>query len=360
MAKRPTHFDQVIPTIVQHDAVSHHTFEVQGVLRSLGFESDIYALHPAPEVRHRVLPFANLPQGSDDRWLLYQASIGSEAADALTETNSPLVVNYHNITPEEFVSGWMPVLEEEVRQGRLQMAALAGRTTLGIGVSSYNARELEGWGYKRTAVARLIIDRSNFDVEADPNELGRLRARRRGASWLFVGQMLPHKSHHDVVAAFAAYRAAYDSRANLYLVGRTPCEPYRLAVEKLIEELGLTARVEMTGPVSTERLAAFYEGCDVFVCCSEHEGVGAPLLEAMQRGLPVVAYDVAAIGETVEDCGLLLKTKEPVTVAAAVHRVLEDEPLRNELVGRGRIRASAYTPEVARQELSAAIESLFD
>src|SRR5579864_9124116 len=35
--------DQVIPTIVERDAVSTHTLEAQRVLHDLGVESDIYA-----------------------------------------------------------------------------------------------------------------------------------------------------------------------------------------------------------------------------------------------------------------------------------------------------------------------------
>ncbi len=356
---RPVHFDQVIPTIVPHDAVSHHTFEGQQVLRSLGFKSEIYAIHPAAEVRHRVRPLAELPQDPRGRWIMYQASIGSEAADLLLGHESPLVVNYHNITPVRYVEGWMPVLEDEVRQGRRQMAELAGRTTLGIGVSAYNARELEQWGYAETAVARLIIDRSNFETAADPATVNRLRTERRGGEWLFVGQMLPHKSHHDVVAAFAAYVAAYDPTARLHLVGRTPCDPYRLAVEKFVAELGLAAQVELTGPIPAGALAGYYESCDVFVCCSDHEGLGAPLLEAMQRGLPVVAFEAAAVGETVADCGVLLPSKEPALVAAAVHRLLQDRQRRLRLIEKGRQRAAGYTPERARSELAAAIEGLF-
>ncbi len=360
MSKRPARFDQVIPTIVPHDAVSHHTFEVQRVLRSLGFRSDIYAIHPAAEVRHLVRPFDELLDDPSERWLLYQASIGSEAVDGLLASKAPLVVNYHNITPARYVERWMPALGEEVRLGRRQMAELAERTALGIGVSAYNARELEAWGYARTAVARLIIDRSNFETAPDGPALNRLRAQRRGRDWLFVGQMLPHKSHHDLVAAFAAYVAAYDAEARLHLVGRTPCEPYRLAVEKLIAELGLSAQVELTGPIPAGALAAYYEGCDVFVCCSDHEGLGAPLLEAMQRGLPVVAFEQAAVGETVGDGGVLLRGKEPALVAAAVERVLSDRELRRQLVERGRKRAACYTPGRARQELVSAIEQLFE
>jgi hypothetical protein len=38
----PSRIDQIIPSIVEHDAVSNHTFAAQRLLRELGFVSEIY------------------------------------------------------------------------------------------------------------------------------------------------------------------------------------------------------------------------------------------------------------------------------------------------------------------------------
>ena len=51
-------------------------------------------------------------------------------------------------------------------------------------------------------------------------------------------------------------------------------------------------------------LAAYFASADVFVCASDHEGFCVPLVEAMAGGSPVVAYDAAAVGETVGGAGL--------------------------------------------------------
>ena len=52
-----------------------------------------------------------------------------------------------------------------------------------------------------------------------------------------------------------------------------------------------------------------------------------PIVEAMGHGVPVVAYGVAAVPETVADAGLVLPDKEPLRFAAAVHRVVVDPAL---------------------------------
>ena len=82
---------------------------------------------------------------------------------------------------------------------------------------------------------------------------------------------------------------------------------------------------------SDEELIAYYERCDVFLCLSNHEGFCVPLLEAMYHRLPIVSYRFTAVPETVGEAGLILPDKEPARVAAAIHRVVEDDRLRTAL-----------------------------
>ena len=73
---------------------------------------------------------------------------------------------------------------------------------------------------------------------------------------------------------------------------------------------------------------ACYAVSDLFLCLSEHEGFGVPLLEAMVFGLPVIAYDAGAVAETLRGGGVLLDDKDPFDVAALIDRVLGDDSLR--------------------------------
>jgi glycosyltransferase involved in cell wall biosynthesis len=75
-------------------------------------------------------------------------------------------------------------------------------------------------------------------------------------------------------------------------------------------------------------LNAYYRLADVFLCLSEHEGYGAPLVEAMHFGLPVIAFDAGAVRETLQGGGLLIKEKEPEVVAELLGMVTGDRPIR--------------------------------
>lgn len=345
------------------DAVSNHTLEVQSVLRGLGFESDIYAQNIGVELSSQVRPVADLDMtgrtgraGSDKRFLLYQASIGSPVADVFADFDGPRLLNYHNITPVELIGWWEPYLASELELGRVQLQALAPITSLAVAVSAYNESELKAAGYARTAVAPFLGD---FAAPAPPDAAvsAHLAAEdaEGGASWLFVGQIAPHKSQHDVIKALAFYREAYDPLARLRLIGRESSPRYTAALRQLVSELGLEQSVIFAGTVSEAGKTSHYRHADVFVGCSEHEGFCAPLIEAMHHDLPIVAYGAAAVPETVSDAGIVLPSKEPSLVAAAVHRVLTDAALRERLTANARARRDVFSIERARSRFADAV-----
>jgi len=355
---RPARIDQIIPAIVEHDAVSNHTFEAQRLLRELGFESEIYARIVGPGCEGRVRPIDELSRAVDaSRWVLYQASIGSPAADVFARHPGRKLLDYHNITPARLVERWLPPLGDETRLGRKQLAELAPLVSYSFADSGFNAAELTEVGYAIARVVPVLVDAGNFEAKADEAALARLGAAKAagGADWLFVGQIAPHKAQHDVVKAFACYRRAYDPDARLHLVGREMGSAYLDALRRFCRSLGLADAVELTGSVPTAVLAAHYDTADVFVCCSDHEGFCAPIVEAMHRRVPVVAYATAAVPETVGRGGLLLPSKDPVLVAAAVHQLLAEAPARAALVGEGVAQAARYTLDDARSAFRTAI-----
>jgi L-malate glycosyltransferase len=89
------------------------------------------------------------------------------------------------------------------------------------------------------------------------------------------------------------------------------------------------------------------------VCASDHEGFCVPLTEAMGHGVPIVAYGVTAVPETVGGAGLLLSDKSPLHFAAAVGRVLSDDALRQQLTAAGLARAAGFNlPDSQRRFVS--------
>jgi glycosyltransferase involved in cell wall biosynthesis len=68
---------------------------------------------------------------------------------------------------------------------------------------------------------------------------------------------------------------------------------------------------------------------DAFAFPSVYEGLGGALIEAMALGLPIVASDIPALGEVVDDGrnGFLVEPESPTALAAALARLLDDRAM---------------------------------
>lgn len=337
--------DQVIPSLASRDAIGVHTVNLRNGLRAAGIDSDIYYGSHTADVEAEGRPVIELGRTGRDRWLLYQASIGSPVYDILSARAEPKLVNYHNITPAALLRDWEPAVAYEVALGRTQLARLAPQSRFAVADSAFNESELHALGYDGTAVVPLLIDMHAKSDEPDPvlsDFLARRKARHGGGDLLYVGKISPHKAPHDLVKMLDVVRRGDDPAARLHLVGSALGETYEPALRSFIAELGLTDAVTLTGSVTGAELEAYYRAADVFVCASDHEGFCVPLAEAMGHGVPIVAYGVTAVPETVGGAGLLLPDKSPVPFAAAVGRVLGDPVLRHVLAAAGKERAAAF------------------
>jgi glycosyltransferase involved in cell wall biosynthesis len=134
----------------------------------------------------------------------------------------------------------------------------------------------------------------------------------------------------------------------------------RLSPEKGVEELveatrGLNLVVAGDGPLRSrvpqargfvphEELQQLYARAAVVACPSRREGFGVACLEAMAHGRPVVATGVGGLRDLVVDgeTGLVVPTRDPVALRAALDRLLGDPGLRRRLGSGGRERAQEH------------------
>jgi len=358
-----TAIHQFLPTFAPRDAIGGHALRVQGVLREMGIDSEIYAVHIHPDSRSRAHPVEKFKGSAiGRRWLLYQASTGTKLVDWLLDRHERLVLNYHNLTPVEYFAGWEPAVAAELKLGRKQLRRLLKSTDLVIADSAYNEAEMIELGYQRTTVVPILFDAENFGRVRDDARFEQLAAAKRsgGADLLFVGRLAPNKAQHDLIKMLAVYRKVYDPDARLRLVGAPSSHAYLDTMQRYAAALGLQGAIDFAGSVSESELTAYFDAADVFVSASEHEGFCVPLIEAMHHALPVVAYGEAAVPETLGDGGLLLRSKDAATMAAAVHRVLTDASLRERIVTAGTARVAAFSLDKSKAKLTRAIRELVD
>lgn len=336
---------QFHPVLAPGDAMSDHVFALRARLRSWGYASEAYAVEAKPGVESETRPYRELFRTmTRDDTLMLHFSMGHEVFDQLVKVPGRKVLVFHNITPPEFFSGVNPHAAAAARLGLRQLTQLVPSIDLAIGVSDFDRRGLEAAGYRRTATVPILIDWSRFDVDSDDAVRGLLHGIE--SKLLFVGRIAPHKRQDDLIRMLAYYRRCIDPDALLVLVGSHRDQPqYFARLQALATTLGLSGGVRFTGPISLPELVAYYREASAFVSLSEHEGFGVPLLEAMHLGAPVVAYDAAAVGETVGDAGVLFKKKDLAEIAEACALVTEDIGWRQQLVDAGHRRVADFDTE---------------
>jgi glycosyltransferase involved in cell wall biosynthesis len=116
-----------------------------------------------------------------------------------------------------------------------------------------------------------------------------------GERLLCVGAVTPVKGQDLLVEALHGVR---DLACRARLVGSTQVDPgYSAGVRQRADLLGLGDRVRLTGPLTGERLAAAYAGADLLLAPSRQESFGMAIVEALARGMPVLAADVGGVAE---------------------------------------------------------------
>ncbi|TAN22842.1 MAG: glycosyltransferase, partial [Actinomycetota bacterium] len=263
----------------------------------------------------------------------------------------------HNMTPKDILGRWDTGVAMVIGQGIKQLAVLKDRIIGAISVSQYNKWCLKQEGITENSFVAAPFIPLSRSVNSDFEDR-RDRGNRPVSRWLFVGRIAPNKAQHDIIKAFSAYRVGWDSDATLTLVGSVSSLKYARCLDELIRDMGIAENVYVAGPVGDEELEHYYREATVFVCLSDHEGFGFPVIEALSHSLPVVAFASTAIPETLGTSGILLSSKDPLEIAAAVSLVESDHELRNELLEKSRQTLARYSFDVAKQENLFALQSL--
>jgi glycosyltransferase involved in cell wall biosynthesis len=161
-----------------------------------------------------------------------------------------------------------------------------------------------------------------------------------GPVLLAVSALTPHKNVAALLNAVAKVRTALPE-VNLVVPGNPSAHGEEL--KRVAVELGIERHVCFPGWVSAEDLEALYDLAAVFAFPSLREGFGLPLLEAMARGVPVVAAASSALPEVAGDAALYFDPHSPEELATAILRLLRDSELHEQLVARGKERQKLFT-----------------
>jgi glycosyltransferase involved in cell wall biosynthesis len=175
---------------------------------------------------------------------------------------------------------------------------------------------------------------------------------------LSVGNLIPIKGHELLLRALAEITPAHP-QVQCRIIGDGS---ERIRLQELARELRIEDRVHFLGRRPRAEVASAMKECALFALPSWYEGLGCVYLEAMSAERPAIACHGQGIEEVIRhsENGWLIEPRNLNDLTTALHALLSDRPLRENLgrAGRQTILQGYTLAHQAGQLLSIYRESL--
>ena len=339
---------QITPTLAVGDAVGNNCLAIDTILREAGFDADLYAVNIDDKMlKGRCKPLSKLkPLGNNDI-LLYHMAIAMRMD--LLHYGGRRIFQYHNVTPPEFYTQYMPFIANACSDGLAEMRSLRNVPELCWADSDFNKRDLIEAGYTCCIhTVPILVPFEDYEKEPDREVINRYNDDY--VNFLFVGRVVPNKAHEDVIRTFAWYQKHINPKCRLFLVGNTSLYNYVGKLKRYSKVLG-AENVIFPGHISFNAILSYYHTADVFLCMSQHEGFCVPLLEAMYFHIPILARNTTAIPYTLGGSGVLLEDNDPVKAALMVDRIMRDKALREQIIADQDRRLQDFSTEKIKAQI---------
>ena len=291
----------------------------------------VAALPERPDLEYRVIS-----QGGRGPELFFEqfelpVRLRREQADLVHAPNCflPLarpcmgVVTIHDLAFEVFPDDFSRRTGWKYRTFTRRSARSAQRV---ICVSGYTAADVVRRYDVDEARVRIIPNAPSLPIGGEP-------VPDDGPYLLAVGDLRPKKNLMRLVHAFRRLRK--EGLAHRLVLAGVDSGP---EADRVREAAG-GEPVRLTGYLSDARLDALMRGADALVHPSLYEGFGLVLVEAMARGVPVVAARATALPETGGDAAAYFDPLDVGDMADAIRGVVGDRARHAELSRRGLQRA---------------------
>ncbi|MDF2232031.1 glycosyltransferase [Albimonas sp. CAU 1670] len=312
-----------------------------------GYEYDRRLIEAAPAAGLELMHLP-MPGGFPDPTLDEAAAARATLAAALATSRGPILADGLAIgvlDPDRWPEGLAARLAVLCHHplghetGLLPARAAALLETEGRVLRAAAAVVVTSHETARTLAQALSVDPGRIHV-ALPGLTPAAPAPRRGAPPLLlgVGTLSARKDWPTLVAALALLK---DRPWRCVIAGDASRDPEAAArLDRLLVDEGIDDRVALPGALRRAQIDALYAEADVFCLPSRHEGYGMVVVEAMARGLPVLAADAGAIPEAADGAARLLPPGDPAAWAEAIAALLDDPAARDRLAEASLARAA--------------------
>jgi glycosyltransferase involved in cell wall biosynthesis len=158
---------------------------------------------------------------------------------------------------------------------------------------------------------------------------------------LFVGSNFQRKGLPTLIRALPQVLVRVP-HAVLYVIGK---DPNQEAMQRLCQRMKVGNHVRFLGGLPHSEVLRHFTQADIFVMPSLIEGFGIVFLEAMAAGVPAIGSSLGGTRELITDGvnGFLVKPLDVQNLAQKICMVLENKPLREQIVAQGYQTAKRFT-----------------
>lgn len=182
------------------------------------------------------------------------------------------------------------------------------------------------------AVEKALAIPYGFDFDHVTTAVGPGGLRFGTPQFVVAGRVVPVKQHHLLLKVLPALIKQFPDLA-VVMVGAGPLLE---EMKKVSEELGLTNNVRWEG--FRTNMHDYIRDSDLMVIPSAAEGFGLVVLEAWHHAKPVVAFDVPAINEIIDDGvnGVLVEPFDERRLLEALSRLIGSSDAMQRMGDAGR------------------------
>lgn len=353
---------QILTNLNWGDAIGNEVLAMDEVLKQQGYDSRIMAITIHESLRYRASE-ADFSRIAPEDLVIFHKATGDMLTKRVIQLPCRKAMIYHNITPAKYFFPYDRIMSFNLWLGRKQLRQYTSCMDVCWADSSYNAEELLRCGVSKDKVKILPILFSEKESTIIPDPLTEEKLISvKSTKLLCIGRIAPNKKLEDAIKLYVYYKAFCDSDAVLYLVGGWDgLEKYYAKLKGFCADLGLNEnQVVFAGRVSEEEKESYLRNADVLLCMSEHEGFCVPLLEAISRELPILAYAKAAVPETLGESKLLFNEKDYIIMAKALERLQKERQFRSEILEAQRKSLRRFDRAAVLNQFISLVNSLAD
>jgi glycosyltransferase involved in cell wall biosynthesis len=178
--------------------------------------------------------------------------------------------------------------------------------------------------------------------------------------FLYVGSIHARKNMENMMNAYDEFKKKHHTHHKFLIVGNKKW--WTDSMEKTYQSLTFKNDVIFMGRVPMDELLKITASAFALVYVPFFEGFGIPITEAMKCEVPVITSNITSMPEVAGDAALLIDPFSVASITSAMEKLVNNEKLRTELIGKGKVQATVFywqrTADLLWQSIEKAMDSL--